>query len=955
MKKVLSSILITVVLLANFLAPVSVGWGDKKIEVGKSEVESATDIKLITETQYNDTEINVTVTALWYGEVKINTFEKAAVVLESEGEKKQIKNVDLYEVSVKDEDGVYAKNGSVIFDNLKPQTTYKITAFATQSEIDFDSLSNELRSLILTTGLSSLNGVEIDRIEGKTQSEPILITTLSNGQTSFEKGEENTTKNYNPESFMPVCIGIGGSLGGCIAQGIYYLIFVPSSFLFALAGTFFDYVFAYSVNDSSYRSVFVVEGWNVVRDFCNMFFIFILLYIAFKTILGLGASKTKEMIINVVIIGLLINFSLFATRVIIDASNILARVFYNSNTIKITAVEKGVDAQKIIAKADETGVLPLSAALVNKVDPQSLIIKAKSVGEIKDSAGQSDETNKNGVTTGTFIIVTLLASAINIVGLIVFLSVGLIFVARVVGLWLAMIVGPFAFFSYTVPAMQDMEMVGWKRWWPETLKLAFLAPVFIFFIYLVLQFLEKGLGIIDATNKTGLDFVVAIVIPFAFIMVLLMKAKDLAKKMSGTMGQSITNGISKVGGFALGAATGGAAMLGRNTLGRFANKISNSGWVNDAAAGKKGTNALSRFAFQSIGQVSKKASSATAKSSFDFRQTKAGNAFTKETGMNLDTGTNFVGLDTKRGLGGYVGVQQRKVEKENKFGESLGYDHHLSETMQDNIDKRKKDISDAERDRDIANAEVKQMEAKHGIGSEQANAAKENYGLAMNKVTALKNGGSYIDPYTLEKQEVKAGLISMEKDLERVKTGRAKEYALTMKRKSGKIYDVDMTEEFVNKKKEQYEKETDPDKKDKAKEEYEHAKHAYENKSDYRDENNNIKKFGHANSDGAQAAKQIIKEFAKGVAQGAAAGAVAGSVIPGIGTLAGAGLGSLAGGIRSTVLNYSGTTNRKVGEESHGDKHEPKNNYNPKTPSEPKDDSHAAPHGADDSHAAPKH
>ena len=66
-----------------------------------------------------------------------------------------------------------------------------------------------------------------------------------------------------------------------------------------------------------------------------------MLYIAISTILNLHGFNTKSTIINVIVIGLFINFSLFATQVIIDSSNIMARVFYNSDAIKIT--EKGID------------------------------------------------------------------------------------------------------------------------------------------------------------------------------------------------------------------------------------------------------------------------------------------------------------------------------------------------------------------------------------------------------------------------------------------------------------------------------------------------------------------------------------------------------------------------------------------------------------------------------------
>lgn len=384
---------------------------------------------------------------------------------------------------------------------------------------------------------------------------------------------------------LPICFdGITGGfkVGGCIAQGFYYLFFKPTSFLFGFTGKALDFTINYSINDKSYRSTFVVEGWGLMRDFCNMFFIFVLLYVAFKTILGLAGGKTKEMIINVVIIGLLINFSLFATQVIIDASNILTRVFYNANTISITT--KDANGKIIPFSYNKAEGFPLSEVIVSKVNPVEIITSGKKIESIKIRGTMNNEdsgkSTPEGLSSGTFIIVVLLATAINVVGIIAFLSSALIFITRVIGLWMAMILAPLAFFSYTVPALQDMKMVGWKKWWPETLKLAFLAPVFMFFMYLIIGFMDKGLGIISTVGKTGLSFVIAIIVPFVFIMILLMKAKDIAKDMSGEMGQSITNGITKYGGVAVGAglavATGGAAMAMRGTVGRLGSVVANS-------------------------------------------------------------------------------------------------------------------------------------------------------------------------------------------------------------------------------------------------------------------------------------------------------------------------------------------------------------------------------------------
>ncbi len=431
---------------------------------------------------------------------------------------------------------------------------------------------------------------------------------------------------------MPACGVFKGSLMGCVAQGFYYIFFVPTSYLFALAGTFFDYTFSYSVQDTSYRSSFVVEGWGLVRDFCNMFFIFIMLYVAFGTILSLHSMKTKETIINVVIIGLFINFSLFATQLIIDASNVTARVFYNSDSIKITE-KSPTGATEVVSKISTNGAIPLSAALVNKVNPQSIIINAREINKIpnRSNAGLNNVSTSSdtGLGVGQFILIVILASAINIVGLVAFLTVGMLFIARVIGLWLAMILSPVAFFTYILPEMSGTKMIGWKNWWPETLKLAFLAPVFIFFMYIILKFLQLDL-ISDAAGKSGIDFLIATIIPFIFVMILLLKAKKIATDMSGEFGEMAVKAGSAVSGLALGAATGGAALVGRATLGRMgANLADSEKWKEREAKG--GAMGFLAKNVRNIGSFAGKAS-------FDARNTKLGASAGKNLGVDMGKG-----------------------------------------------------------------------------------------------------------------------------------------------------------------------------------------------------------------------------------------------------------------------------------------------------------------------------
>ena len=113
---------------------------------------------------------------------------------------------------------------------------------------------------------------------------------------------------------------------GCLAS-ITYNIWTVSANIVRFAGHILDYFVYYSTNSTSYDNVFINKGWGAVRDVANIFFIVTLLYIAIKTVLSLDSSGSKKMISYVVIIALVINFSLFTTKVVIDASNILAKYF----------------------------------------------------------------------------------------------------------------------------------------------------------------------------------------------------------------------------------------------------------------------------------------------------------------------------------------------------------------------------------------------------------------------------------------------------------------------------------------------------------------------------------------------------------------------------------------------------------------------------------------------------
>lgn len=469
------------------------------------------------------------------------------------------------------------------------------------------------------------------------------ILPLLPPQTNAAIAAYQIQKQTADDSYLVCFTGTKLKIGGCIAQ-IFYIVWEVSAWIGRLAGQFLDFFLKYSLDHTSYTNTFIEEGWGAVRDIANIFFILILLYIALKTVLSLNVSNNKRLISSVIIIALVINFSLFTTKVVIDSSNILAKIFYN----QIKSVnEQGVPTDD----SDPNNVKAVSVELVNKFDPQDILSK---------------ELYDDGKGAGKFIFLTLLLTGITLYTAYVFFSVALLFVSRVVMLWISMIMSPIAFISYAVPF--NIPGLGHKQWWSELLKNAFLAPIFIFFLYLIVLFLDiLKETIYKGSNNTTIQIVMAVIIPFMLLVVFLMKARKLAIEYSGEMGAAINKGGKMVAGLAGGLALGGAAALGAKAIGgtaaRYMSKNGES--LRHTASTSKG---LKRFA----ARAKLKTLDYGTKATFDARKTKVGNFVSSKTGLNLQSA-----LKSKEG--GYEGWQKRREEKIRKQKDS--YKTNMSDSQ----------------------------------------------------------------------------------------------------------------------------------------------------------------------------------------------------------------------------------------------------------------------------------
>lgn len=424
---------------------------------------------------------------------------------------------------------------------------------------------------------------------------------------------------------------------GCfVPQLTYYLLYIPAMGLLALSGYIFDFVLALSIDHVFINQGFVEELWKIIRDFSNMIFIFILLYTGIQTIFGMG--KWQQTILQVVIIALLVNFSMFFTKVVIDAGNILALGVYEGMGVTKVA---GIDKPHKPASAGQVPERTVSATLVNALNPQQF---AKLSSDNKGAAA-------------TIFIVSAIVCAY---AAFIFIKASLLFIGRVIAFWFLIAISPFALISMTLP---KGNIWGW---WTNTLiNQAFVAPVFLIFIYFIMAAIggiEGAPGIkaiLGDGSGTGtyFDMIIVPIVITVMIIYAMQRALGVAKGMADKFGGIGADAIGKaMSSFPMGMALGGGAALLRTSVGSRAGKLSESGIFKQWSSNPN--SALSRFTGRTLQSLTDKAHN----SSFDVRNSDTVKWATKNAKSAFDV---KIDLGKGGGKGGYEAIK-KNLEKATK-------------------------------------------------------------------------------------------------------------------------------------------------------------------------------------------------------------------------------------------------------------------------------------------------
>jgi hypothetical protein len=401
---------------------------------------------------------------------------------------------------------------------------------------------------------------------------------------------------------------------------ITFILFIPNA-LTVIAGLLMDFSLYISINPGVYGvggdsvETGLRMAWSVIRDFANIGFIFALFVIAFSLILNKNLLNfdPKKGIVKVIIMALLVNFSFLMCRFIIQGADIFSHFLYNKITVEDPKTNSGLGGLSFSNLLSSVGVKTPSLQIISHVGPQQAFVKLE-----VDSASTDSKFTLGSALIGTAktivmgpggLVVDALSEAgiidvkgpdfyiqygimavvsffIYLILIFTFISVAFIFLGRIFGLWLGMVISPLAFVSYAIPMLEDNKFIGFNNWLKSFIELAFVTPIFIFFMYLTVVVFNMNSIIPTQLGGTGIiPTLLRELIPAIGATFLLLKGKKIATDLAGEVGVIAGKLSGAVSTLALGAVTGGTAMIGRQTLGRAGAAIANSQTLRNAEAG----------------------------------------------------------------------------------------------------------------------------------------------------------------------------------------------------------------------------------------------------------------------------------------------------------------------------------------------------------------------------------
>lgn len=469
-----------------------------------------------------------------------------------------------------------------------------------------------------------------------------------------------------------------------LARITMFLVWIFSWLLWGVNQTF-NFILTITVRDFSHYLNLpgIKAAWGVARDLVNVSLLFVLLYAAIGLIMNLSSIDSKRIVTRVILVALLVNFSFFFTGTIIKASNTVAVFLYDKANTGGTSQTFG------------KGTPDISSKLI-----QGFMTEPKTSSE----PGEYRMEYTLGNIIGSFAsqIALILITSIALGAAVIMFSV------RFVKLLLLAVLSPLAFLGATITGFKGHA----GKWLSSLISMCIFPVIFLIFLYMVTQLAVATDTWGFPQNAAGPSALITSIVIGVLINGLMIAGLIAANELGATGAGWATSKLKGMGdsvkgwaGRTTGRATFGTlGYTGQNTVGRLGRRIADSESLKKLAS----SGGVGGW----FGRRALRASDSAAKSSFDVRATKLGQA------------TGISQLGKAGGKGGYDKAVEEKAKKEKDFTKLL----EASKTKQ----REARETGKAEQEL----AKNEQAAAKQELATHQENIQQEEVKLNIAKANA---------------------------------------------------------------------------------------------------------------------------------------------------------------------------------------------------------------------------
>ncbi len=281
------------------------------------------------------------------------------------------------------------------------------------------------------------------------------------------------------------CVAGFFPISDCILAGSSYIVFLMFTVVgkgIAVLATLLQTVINIPVYPSGGVAV-IDESWKIMRNFANMFFIVALILMAFGTIFNISKYDARSLFAKFLFTAILINFSLVLGVLVIKGGQILSNTFL-------------------------TSIGDMSGRLGQGLNPANLLPSTStSSAAVSATVGQAVDQGIFGA-----LISLIFSLVLEVTFLFSILTAFIFTLVRIPILWALLIVSPIAWIMNVFPAGQGL----FKKWWSTFVGWNMFLPIFLFFLYFGLYFLQSQDAVIQAIAAQTKNQSLGDGVPFTF-------------------------------------------------------------------------------------------------------------------------------------------------------------------------------------------------------------------------------------------------------------------------------------------------------------------------------------------------------------------------------------------------------------------------------------------------------